>query len=85
MNPTLASKSAVTTKAQIRWLVLWFAACIWGSGIIFGLGSGKTFQQANSDGAAAAIAGLTSWTVYHMVSRRNDGLAIVMASLPAAM
>ncbi len=86
MNATLASKKALKAKAEIRWFALWFAAFVWGLGTLFGTGvRGKTLQQANSDATAAAIAGLAAWTVYHIVSRRNNGLCMVMASLPMAL
>jgi hypothetical protein len=79
MNHTIASKEDIKAKASIRWSALVLALGLWLMGIGFGLRrSGKTFQQANADATAGVVLGLIAWTVYHTVSRQNNGLIIII-------
>ena len=66
------------TRAGIRRVALLGAVAVGCTGIVLGLCFGRTFLQACSGGAAGALGCLAGWFTYHVVSRRDDGLAILI-------
>ena len=67
-----------STRADIRRLAVILTPVIWCICLGMGLHYGKTVPQAISTATAASLAGLASWFAYHLVSRQNNGVLMVM-------
>jgi hypothetical protein len=71
------------TAVDIRKLAVTMALLVWLWGFAearrshFGLGSSAIL------GLEAAVAGFTAWATYHLISRRNDGMAFFVCSAMA--
>jgi len=86
MKGKSASGSALKkTKQQIRRLAARVAVGLIGVQMLLGLCFGSNLAQAASGGVACAAGGLATWVAYHLVSRRNDGLILFVASSNPAL
>ncbi len=76
------SDKATAGKSRIRWVALAQAATQWLLGL-YALAQtrGQTLSGEAILAAAAAVGGLIAWAIYHAISRRNDGLVILMMAL----
>jgi len=68
---------------EIRGTAVLLAGELWVAsiplGFVLGYPAGKSFKM----GTAAALGGVACWSLYHFLSRRNDGLALV--GMPIAL
>lgn len=80
MNPK-STRPPVNTRAQIRRAEVFGAVAVGFAGAICGMCFGKPFSLACSAGAACTLGCLASWFTYHIVGRRNDGLALMAGNL----
>jgi hypothetical protein len=69
-------------QPDIRWSAVWMTAVVWviGTVMITRL-QGQTVARAAALAGLSALGGLVAWMIYHAISRRNDGLAIIMTAL----
>ena len=72
------SPPAPTTRPQIRRAAAQTAALVWFTGTILGLFDGMGPLRSSACSLAAVSSGLAAWAVYHVISRRTDGLLMVM-------
>ena len=78
-----AARPIGTTRAEIRRTAARCALAVGCICIPLAVYHGRTLPQAVSDGAVAALLGLATWSAYHILSRRNDGLMFGgMATFP---
>jgi hypothetical protein len=84
-DKSTSSPTVKTTKQEIRRLAAKLAVGMIGVQMLLGLYFGNNLAQAASGGVACAAGGLATWVAYHLVSRRNDGLALFVASSSPAL
>lgn len=85
MTTDVGSKPIPTSKAEIRRrtaLLTVFVGCV---EIIAALYYGNDLLYSVSFGLINASCGLATWWAYHLVSRRNDGVAFIWASASAVL
>lgn len=65
-----------TSTADIRRRAAACAVAMAGLVAAINLWDGKPWAHVATAGLGAGVAGLATWTTYHLISRRNDGLAM---------
>ena len=73
-----------SSHSQIRWTAIAMTPYAWVIGILVLTQSrGQPLSHAAPVAAVAAFGGLITWTIYHAISRRDNGMAIFILALCA--
>jgi drug/metabolite transporter (DMT)-like permease len=81
MSVDIDATAPSTARTDIRRHAMGLAVMVGCICLIFRFVYSGNAVLAVSSGIAAAFAGLVAWTVYHRISRRSDGLCIVMVPM----
>jgi hypothetical protein len=71
-----------TTRRQI-WvmaIVLTVTSCVIGTYLVAQV-QGQSMAGAATIAVVSALGGLVAWVIYHMISRQNDGMVVIMMAL----
>jgi hypothetical protein len=78
MNDSSAAKLPTTTAAKIRRAAAIVAPVMGMCVVVLAVIFGRRFDEAALMGCIAAATGMMVWSIYHLVSRRNDGLILIL-------
>ncbi len=73
------------SRASLRWTAAGVSVCVWLIGMVMGLRGGQTLGRASTMAVISAVSGFGAWALYHIISRRNDLLAILLLAIGPAM
>jgi hypothetical protein len=74
--------NATTARTQIRRMALCMTVVGWALGTaVISWRNDRILGSAATLAALNALGGLIAWAIYHTISRRNDGLAIVIMAV----
>jgi hypothetical protein len=83
---TATNRTPSSTRAEMRYLAIAVSVMNWAMGTVMLVQSQRqAFARPALPAGISALGGLLAWAVYHAVSRRNDGLIIVMGGLATTM
>lgn len=81
--PTTSSHP--TDRRNIRDAALWMTGCGWVLGFCVSKYLGEPTLRALALSAIQILGGLAAWWCYHVISRRNDGMLIIMMAVQPSL
>ena len=77
----MASITSSSDEARgMKWFAVSISAATWCIGTLCALVRGLNVADSVALGGISALGGLLAWLIYHALSRRNDGLAILIVA-----
>jgi hypothetical protein len=79
-NGTNVKPATTLRQIWIMAIVLTVGSCVVGTYLVAQV-QGQSMAGAATIAVVSALGGLVAWVIYHMISRRNDGMVVIMMAL----